>query len=54
MVVGQKKSKAMKPFYEGIIRTFAKIADTVGKRMCKNVLYKVFVNTFYFSENGVF
>ena len=22
--------------------------------MCKNILYKVFVNTFFFSENGVF
>ena len=37
------------------MRTFAEITDTVGKRVCKNVLYKAFVNTFYFfSENGVF
>ena len=54
MVVGHKNSKVMKPFYEQIIRTFAKIADTVGKRMCKNVLYKVFVNTFYFFRKWSF
>ena len=38
------------------MRTFAKIADTVGKRVCENTLYKVFVNIlfYFFSEKGVF
>ena len=45
----------MKPHYERIMRTFMEIVDTVGKRACKNALYKVFVNTlFSFLEKGVF
>ena len=36
------------------MRTFAKIADTVAKRVCENVLYKIFVNTFYFFRKWSF
>ena len=37
------------------MRTFAEIVDTVWRRACENVLYKVFVNTlFSFSEKGAF
>ena len=60
MVVGHKNAKNYKSpfFHERIVRTFAKIVDTVGKRVCRvcrNVLHKLFVNMlFHFSENGVF
>ena len=37
------------------MRTFVKIVDTVGKRVCKYVLYKLFVNTlFYFFRKKEF
>ena len=36
MVVGHKNLKVIKsPSHERIMRTFAKIADKVGKRVCK-------------------
>ena len=36
-VVGQKNAKVIKPLsHERIMRTFAKIADTVGKRVCES------------------
>ena len=42
MVVGHKNSKVIKPpFHKRIMRTFVKIEDTVGKRVCEKVLYKV-------------
>ena len=41
MVVGHKNSKVINsPSHERIVRTFAKIADKVGKRVCKK-LYKM-------------
>ena len=37
------------------MKTFAEIADTVGRSECENILYKAFVNTlFSFSEKEVF
>ena len=40
MVVGHKNTKVIKPpSHERIMRTFAKIADTVGKRVY--TMYKV-------------
>ena len=49
MVVGHKNTKVIKSFsHERIMRTFAKIADTVGKRCvelctnyCKYVLFQI-------------
>ena len=47
MVVGHKNTKVVKPpSHERIMRTFAKIADTVGK-MCVNCVQSI-VNMFYF------
>ena len=40
MVVGHK-NLVIKPFHERIMRTFAKIADKVGKRVCEKLLYNV-------------
>ena len=42
MVVGHKNSKVIKKplFHERIMRTFAKIADKVGKRVCKSYVYR--------------
>ena len=34
--------------------TIAKIVGTMGKRVCKNILYKVFVNMFYFFRKWIF
>ena len=37
MVVGQKNTKVIKSLlHERIMRTFAKILDTVGKRVCES------------------
>ena len=55
MVVGHKNSKVIKPLHERIMRTFVKIADKVGKRVCEKLLYKVCKYVLFpFSENGVF
>ena len=56
MVVGHKNSKVIKPpFHERIMRTFAEITDTAGKRVCKNILYNIFINMLpTFPENRVF
>ena len=37
------------------MRTFAEIADTAGKWVCKNILYNIFINMLpSFPENRVF
>ena len=52
MVVGHKNTKVIKPpSHERIMRTFAKIADTVGKT-CVNCVQSI-VNMFYF-RNRIF
>ena len=49
MVVGHKNTKVIKPpSHERIMRTFAKIADTVGKT-CENYVQSN-VNMFYFRK----
>ena len=49
MVVGRKNTKVIKPFsHERILRTFAKIADTMGKT-CVNCVHSI-VNMFYFRK----
>ena len=49
MVVGHKNTKVIKPpSHERIMRTFAKIVDTVGKT-CVNCVQSI-VNMFYFSS----
>ena len=52
MVVGHKNTKVIKsPSHERIMRTFAKIADKVGKT-CVNFVQSI-VNMFYF-RNRIF
>ena len=49
MVVGHKNTKAIKPpSHERIMRTFARITDTVGKT-CVNYVQSI-VNMFYFRK----
>ena len=49
MMVGHKNAKVIKPFsHERIVRTFAKIADTMGKT-CVNCVHNN-VNMFYFRQ----
>ena len=51
MVVGHKNTKVIKPpSHERIMRTFAKIADTVGKT-CVNYVQSN-VNMFYFRKSN--
>ena len=55
MVVGQKNAKVIKPpFHERIVRTFTKIADTVGKRVCEKFCIKCFKYVLFFQKIGVF
>ena len=49
MVVGHKNAKVVKPpFHEQIMRSFVKITDTVGKRVCEKFCIKSCKNVLFF------